>query len=74
LLVVDLGIRQLTLNLGLDWLAVSGAVTLIEPFNPEFIIPCLTVTLDKGCTVKMWKQLHPHSFEKEYGFKKFERK
>jgi len=52
----------------------SAAATLIEPFNPDFLIPCLVVILDKEYTAKMWKQPHPFPFGGENSFKKFDRK
>ena len=51
----------------------AAAATIIEPFNPDFVLPCLIVVLNKAYTVKMWKKPHPHPLSEE-GMKQFERK
>ena len=72
LLIVDMTDRG-------DLVVIEGkhrvaASTLIEPFNPEFIIPCLVISLDRSYTIKMWKQPHPYPLSGDGKYKKFDRK
>lgn len=49
------------------------ACTLIKPFNPDFLIPCITVIRDIRYTVKMHKKPHPDPLDSR-GYKVYENK
>ena len=46
-----------------------AAASLIEPYDPDFLIPCVLTAVDPIYTCKMYKKPHPDPFD-ETGFKK----
>ena len=63
---------------GAGFLTIEGkhrvaACTLIEPFDPDFLVPCITVVRDIRYTVKMHKQRHPDPLDPT-GYKVYDNK
>jgi len=50
-----------------------AACTLIEPFDPNFPVPCIVVVRDPFYTVKMYKQRHPDPLD-SCGYKTYHNK